>query len=201
VHTSRPLKGSWSQLQICIPRPRHWSRKRWNNRDEFSYKESKKVGNCLYAFNLDFSPWTLYSRYNLCMCSHGSCKICQKKCWQRICTPVPYIWSHGQTCKISQPCADEAACKFQTHSHLWSLTDDIIPHLVGKHHVLLDENFLHHLIHLCTDHISNCFIKGMNLVPKNHITCADTSSLLNLCTTKTYLHARTRAHTHTLIQS
>jgi len=145
------------------------------------------VGNCLYAFNLDFSLWSLNSRYNLHMCSHGSCKICQN---QR---------SHGQTCKISQQCADEAVCNFETHSHLWSLTDDIIPHLVGKHHVLLDENLLYHLIHLCTDHISNCFIKGMNLVPKNHITCADASSLLHLCTTKTeiYLHTHTHTHTHT----
>lgn len=49
------------------------------------------MGNCLYAFNLDFSPWPQYSRYNLCKCSHGSCKIRQKKCWQRICIPVPYV--------------------------------------------------------------------------------------------------------------
>lgn len=171
-------------------------------RHKFSYKENKKVGNCLYAFNLDFSPWPEYSRYNLRMCSLGSCKICQKKCWQRICTPVPYVFeAMARHVKYLNHVLMKQYVKFQTHSHLWSLTDDIIPHLVGKHHVLLDENLLHHLIHLCTDHISNCFIKGMNLVPKNHISCADASSLLHLCTTKTDIYLRTRARVHTHIHN
>lgn len=56
-----------SQLQICMPRLRQWSGKWWNNRDKFSYTENKNVGNCLYAFNLDFSPWPLSSIFNLCM--------------------------------------------------------------------------------------------------------------------------------------
>jgi hypothetical protein len=44
--------------------------------EKFSYKENKKVGNSLYARNLDFFPWHLYSRFNLLMCTPGhSCKI------------------------------------------------------------------------------------------------------------------------------
>lgn len=43
------------------------------------------------------------------------------------------------------------------------LSYDIVPHLIGQKHVGFYKVVLHPLVHLSTDHVTNCLVEGMNL--------------------------------------
>ena len=49
-------------------------------------------------------------------------------------------------------------------THSGCLVDDLVPHLVGQHHVLANEVVLDDLVCLGTDHVTHGLVEGVDLM-------------------------------------